>query len=178
MRHVLLAALLSVGFLLPAHAGDMGPAKSAAAFYKLYIEMKPRGVPDEKQRAAFKHLMSPDLGKLLDAAGAAEDLHFRKTNNEEPPLFEGDLFTSLYEGATSFKLGKCAVESDHAYCDVDLTYAEAGDAKPTTWTDKVALVRKPKGWLVDDIAFGGTWDFGQHGMMRGTLKQIAAYDGN
>jgi hypothetical protein len=173
MQYLFLAALLTAGFSMPVHAGDMGPAKSAGAFYKLYIQMKPRGVPDETQRAAFKHLMSPDLGKLLDAAGAAEDLHFRKTNNEEPPLFEGDLFTSLYEGATSFRLGKCAVESDHAYCDVDLAYAEAGDAKPTTWTDS-----KPKGWLVDDIAFGGSWDFGQHGMMRGTLKQIAAYDGN
>lgn len=175
MRQLVLAAFVAVSFSLPAHADAADPAKSAAAFYNLYIKMKPRGIPDAKQQAELRPLVSSDLDRLLAEAGAAEALHFKKTNNEEPPLFEGDLFTSLYEGATSYNLGKCTVEGDHAYCDVNLTYAEAGDAKPTTWTDKAALVRSAKGWLVDDIAFGGTWDFGQHGMMRGTLRQVGAY---
>ncbi|HEY4345774.1 MAG TPA: hypothetical protein VGN05_15600 [Parvibaculum sp.] len=177
MRHLVLAASVVAGFSLPACAGDASPAKGTAAFYDLYVQMKPRGIPDAKQRAEISPLVSSDLGKLLDAAAAADELHTKQTNNEEPPLFEGDLFTSLYEGATSYKLGACVTESDKAYCDVNLAYAEAGDAKPTTWTDKVALVHGPRGWLVDDVVFGGTWDFGQHGMMRGTLRQIAAYDG-
>ncbi len=157
---------------MPACAASPGPAKNATAFYKLYIDMKPSGVPNAAQRAKFAPLLSTGLSSLLADAAAAEEAHTKKTNNEEPPFVEGDLFSSLFEGPTSFKLGQCTVEADRAYCDVDLVYREEGGAKPTTWTDKVALVRSVKGWLVDDIAFGGTWDFGQHGMLRGTLRQV------
>ncbi|MCE9649492.1 MAG: hypothetical protein K8R18_07700 [Parvibaculum sp.] len=177
MRYLVVAALLAIALPSSARAGDVNPGKTVAAFYNLYLQEKPRGVPDAAVREKFRPLISRELGRLLDAAAAAEDLHFRKTNNEEPPLVEGDLFSSLFEGATAFTPGKCAVEGDHAYCDADLAYAEPGEAKPTTWTDKVALIRSPQGWLVDDIAFGGAWDFGQHGMLRATLRQVAAYDG-
>lgn len=169
--------MVACWFSFAAQAGEATPARAAGAFYNLYIQMKPRGIPDAKQRAEFDPLVSSSLGKLLDAAAVAEGAHRRKTNNEEPPLFEGDLFTSLYEGATSYKLDTCVTESDKAYCDVALSYAEPGDAKLTTWTDKAVLARGPRGWLLDDIAFGGAWDFGQHGTLRGALRQVASYSG-
>lgn len=172
MLRLILAAFVAVGFPFAAEAGDAVPAKAATAFYDLVLREKPRGVPDADVQAKLKPLISPDLNTLLVQAAATEEAHTRKTNNEEPPFVEGDLFSSLFEGATSYKLGSCVTESDKAYCDVDLAYAEPGEAKPTTWTDKVALTRTVRGWLVDDIAFGGTWDFGQHGMLRGTLRQV------
>jgi hypothetical protein len=182
MRYLVVAVLLAIALPSFARAGDDNPGKTVAAFYSLYLQERPRGVPDAALREKFKPLISRELGDLLDAAAAAEDLHVRKTSNEEPPLVEGDLFSSLFEGATAFTPGKCAVEGDHAYCDADLAFIEPGSEpggqnKPTTWTDKVALIRSPQGWLVDDIAFGGAWDFGQHGMLRATLRQVAAYDG-
>jgi hypothetical protein len=178
MRYLVVAALLAVGLSSSATAGDDNPGKTVAAFYGLYLQEKPRGIPDAAVREKFEPLISPELGRLLAAAAAAEDLHLRKTNNEEPPLVEGDLFSSLFEGATAYTPGKCAVEGDHAYCDADLAFNEpGGESKPTTWTDKVALIRSSRGWLVDDIAFGGAWDFGQHGMLRAALRQVAAYDG-
>jgi hypothetical protein len=172
MRHAALAFLLLAFCAVSAEAGDAVPAKAATAFYDLVLREKPRGVPDADMRAKLEPLVSSDLNALLAEAAAAEEAHTRKTNNEEPPFVEGDLFSSLFEGATSYTLGVCVTESDKAYCDVNLAYAEPGEAKPTTWTDKVALARTVRGWLVDDIAFGGTWDFGQHGMLRGTLRQV------
>lgn len=177
MRRLIVAVAIAAGVSFAAQAGEAMPAKAAGAFYKLYIKEKPRSLPDAALRAKLKPIVSTSLHGLLADAAAAEDAHRKKSNNEEPPLFEGDLFTSLYEGATSYKIGTCVKESDKAYCDVALSYAEAGDAKPTTWTDKAVLVRGPRGWLLDDIAFGGTWDFGQHGTLRGTLRQVASYSG-
>ena len=51
--------------------------------------------------------MSPALNKLL-AEGAAAEARFAAKVKGAPPLIEGDIFTSLFEGATAWKLGACA----------------------------------------------------------------------
>lgn len=169
---------MCLGFLMgllaaaPASAQDTGPAKNAAAFYTLYLKTKPHGVPDAAVVRRFKPLLSAGLATALGQAGSAEAAHFKATNNAEPPLFEGDLFTSLYEGASSYSLEGCTTEGSHAYCDVELAYAEVPGAKPTTWTDRLVFAKRVNGWAVDDIVFGGNWDFGQHGTLRSTLTGI------
>jgi len=169
---VLVAFLVSGGSAL---ADSATPAAAARGFYNLYMKEKPRGVPDDVTREKFAAVISPALELALADANTAEEAHFAATKNEEPPLFEGDIFSSLYEGASAYKLGQCAIESDNAYCDIELSYAEAPGDKPTTWVDKLVLAKRAGGWKVDDIAFGATWDFGQHGHLRATLADIAKY---
>lgn len=172
-KEVAVFLFIAFGILTPAMAtGSSTPGKSAEAFYNLYLKTKPLGVPDAAVVRRFKPLLSARLATALDQAGVAEAAHFKATNNEEPPLFEGDIFTSLYEGALSYSLEGCTTEGSHAYCDVDLAYAEVPGAKPTTWTDRLVLTKRVAGWAVDDIVFGGSWDFGQHGTLRATLAQI------
>ena len=120
-KTVVLAALLLSGGA--AFADSSTPAAAARSFYDLYLKEKPRGVPDDVMREKFAPLISPALELALADANTAEKAHFVATKNEEPPLFEGDVFSSLFEGATSYKLGACAIESGKAYCDIDLTYA-------------------------------------------------------
>lgn len=175
LRVFALAVLIASGGVSQAFADMATPASAARAFYDLYVREQLRGVPDEAARKKFAPLISSDLNKDLADAGAAEAAHFIATKNEEPPLFQGDIFSSLFEGAKTYKIGQCAIEGARAYCDIDLTYAEAAGDKPTTWTDKLALVKRAGGWKVDDIAFGATWDFGQHGHLRATLAEIAGY---
>ncbi|MDO8288690.1 MAG: hypothetical protein Q7T44_05675 [Parvibaculum sp.] len=175
LRVFALAVLLVAGGVSQAFANAATPASAARAFYDLYIKEQVRDVPDDAARKKFAPLISAELNKALAEAGAAEKAHFIATKNEEPPLFQGDIFSSLFEGAKSYKLGQCAIEGPRAYCDIDLTYAEVPSEKPTTWTDKLALVKRAGGWKVDDIAFGATWDFGQHGHLRSTLAEIAQY---
>ena len=50
--------------------------------------------------------------------------------------------------------------------------------KPFTWTDIAYLVNTPQGWRVDDIGFGGNWDFGNKGRMSETLKMVIRTAGN
>ena len=51
---------------------------------------------------------------------------------------------------------------------MNLTYQDKGQ-KPVSWTDTIYLVNTPAGWRVDDIGYGGAWDFGNKGRLSQTL---------
>ncbi|MDR3497622.1 MAG: hypothetical protein P4L72_00180 [Parvibaculum sp.] len=172
MQRIILAAIIAVGLSAPAEAASGSPEAATKAFYDAYLVQHVRGIPDASARAHFTPLISPALDKLLADADAAEKEHFERTKNQEPPLVEGDAFSSLFEGATSYKLGECSVKAATATCDVHLSYAEDKDAKPTGWVDQAVLAKRGEGWVLDDIVFGATWDFGNHGRMQDLLRQV------
>jgi hypothetical protein len=153
-------------------------ARTADGFYGAYSTFHPSdGIPDAKGRAKYAPFISPALDQLLQDGDQAED-RFAKANKNPPPLIEGDLFSSNFEGATSFRLGACAQSGKAGKCAVALTY-DPGKTnnpkdKPITWTDTLYLVETSAGWKVDDIGYGGTWDFGNKGRMTGTLKSVIA----
>lgn len=167
-----LSALLAAS---PAFAGSDSADAAMKAFYSAYLKAKVSGIPDAKARAPFTPLISAKLDKLLADADAAEQLHFRLTKNEEPPLVEGDPFSSLFEGATSYKLGECKEKDAAATCRVELTYAGNAGDKPVRWADAATLVKQADGWVLDDIVFGATWDFGNKGHMQDLLAEVAKY---
>jgi hypothetical protein len=154
-------------------------AAVAESFYATYSTFHPSdGIPDAKGRAKLEPFISRSLDDLLAAGDAAEKHFAAATRHMSPPLIEGDLFTSNFEGATAVHVGACEVNGDNAHCAVALGYrGRPEDAKPVNWTDTVYLVRQAAGWRVDDIAYGATWAFGNKGRLRGTL-QSAIRDGN
>lgn len=149
-------------------------AKAAAVFYDAYMTCHPSdGIPDAAVRAKLAPFVSPALDKLFVEGRAAEEHYAEATKHQSPPLVEGDLFTSNFEGATSYRIGACAGDAKEGRCTVTLTYDNRKD-KPFTWTDTVYLVLTPVGWRVDDIVYGGTWDFGNKGRLTTTLKNAIA----
>jgi len=144
-------------------------AQQAAGFYGAYMNLSHDGIPDEAARAKLAPFVSPALQKLLADGEAAEARYAKQTKNQSPPIVEGDLFTSLFEGATAFRVGACKANGAKGHCAVTLTYDDKS-AKPTIWTDTVYLVHGAQGWRVDDIAYGGTWAFGNKGKLTETLK--------
>ena len=149
-------------------------SSAVAGFYGAYSTFHPSdGIPDAKARVKYEPFISPALDTLLRQGDAAED-KFAKANKDSPPLIEGDLFTSNFEGATSYKIGTCAGDAKVAHCAVSLTYdpgkTDNPKDKPFTWTDTVYMVATPQGWRVDDIGYGGTWDFGNKGKLSDTLR--------
>lgn len=153
----------------PGHADEPGAAQAVEGFYRAYETFKPPdGIPSGPILKRFEPFISPALDKLLIAGEAAEKRYEVVTKGKYPPLIEGDLFTANFEGATSFSVGTCDVKATGARCAVSLTYD--GGQKPLHWTDLVFLVDTPSGWRVDDIAYGGTWDFGAKGKLSETLK--------
>lgn len=167
------AALLLSG---SAFAADDGAEKAVNAFYKASLSMKSihiDGIPGAKARAKLTPYITPALDKLLADGDEAEDIHTKKTKNQESPLVEGDLFSSNFEGVTAYKIGVCDVKGDAATCPADLTYKDPREKKPFKWTDKLLLVRANGAWRVDDLAYGSTWDFGNKGKLSDTLKWVA-----
>ncbi len=159
-------------------AEDNAPdfARLLAGFYAAHQKSSQSGVPDAKQRISYAPYLSPELNKLLADAGAAEAF-YAKANPDSPPMMEGDLFSPNFEGITSFRPGPCTEKGRAAQCQVALRYADAHPRpqdKPVEWTDTVALVRTASGWRIDDIRYGGTWDFGNHGTLKAILKDMIA----
>ncbi|HSM96039.1 MAG TPA: hypothetical protein VLT91_08350, partial [Rhizomicrobium sp.] len=128
-----------------------------------------------KGRAKYAPFISDGLSALLSEANAAED-KFAKANKDTPPLVEGDLFTSNFEGATAYKIGACTGDARTGHCAIVLTYDPGKTSnpkdKPFSWTDTAYLVNGADGWKIDDIGFGGNWDFGNKGRMSDTLKMV------
>ncbi|MBI3678533.1 MAG: hypothetical protein HY243_18140 [Proteobacteria bacterium] len=166
-----------VAVAIGAFAAAPGSAKSdaddmsatAAGFYSAYKSLPADGVPDAAGRTKLEPFISQTLEKLLSDAAAAEAAFAQGTKGQSPPLLEGDVFTSLFEGATSFKIGTCKSEGRKGTCAAELTYASPNQ-KPVVWTDTVYLVQTDAGWRVDDIGYGGSWDFGNKGRLSETLK--------
>ncbi len=63
-------------------------------------------------------------------------------------MIQGDIFTSDYGGAASFRVMGCRSYGDQATCQVLL----GGGRRP--WRDLVVMARAPTGWVVDDVVYG------------------------
>jgi hypothetical protein len=181
-RPATVAALLGiVAVSVAAYASDATDVSAVAnGFYSIYASFHPSdGIPDARARAKLEPFISPALERLLMDGEAAERHFASVTKNMSPPLIEGDLFTSNFEGATAYHVGACMATGAAAHCLVTFGYRSNAkeDAKPVNWIDTVWLVRTANGWRVDDIAYGATWAFGNKGRLKDTLRD-AIRDGN
>ena len=163
---VLVLAAASVSF-----AGDT-PQSTVTGLYNAYMKLKTRGIPSAKELAEYKPYITPELAALLKSADDAEIKYKTDTKGEVPPLVEGDIFTSLFEGADSFKVLSCEEKGAAASCSVEFKNTNPGDGKTFTWKDSPALVKGKSGWLVSDIEYKGDWDFAVKGNMTGMLKGV------
>lgn len=167
----LLAAL--VMFVTPAcSAGEQDMTKAAQGFYAVHQASDQDGIPAAGLRAKYAPYISARLARLLADASAAQD-RFAQTLKNSPPLVEGDLFSPNFEGITSFKVGACAGDEKTAHCAVALHYMTKNPTaqdKSVDWTDTLYLVAADGGWRVDDIVFGGNWDFGNRMRLSDVLK--------
>lgn len=155
------------------------PAAAVNAFYDVYNTQRVQGdgIPDATVRLRFQPVLSPRLNKQLAQAAAAQGRLTTKVKNAVPPVLEGDIFTSLFEGATSWKVGACQSDAKAARCNVALSYAppSAGSkAKPANWADTVLLVNTPQGWKVDDVVYDANFAFGNTGRLSDMLAMVIA----
>lgn len=180
VRALIVAAFtaLFAGAALAQGSGEVQSlSKATNGFYGVYMTLHPSdGIPDAETQTKFAPFVSPALDKLFVEGASVEERYAVATKHQSPPLVEGDLFTPNFEGATSFRVGACQSDAAVGHCSVTLTYDDRKD-KPLVWTDTVYLVRTAAGWRVDDIAYGGTWDFGNKGRLTDTLR-AAITEGN
>ena len=172
MRIALLVMLLATNALAGNDGGDLPLA--VQKFYQVYLELavKNSGVPSERERARLAPHLSAQLQELLRGAEEAERSYAKATRGQVPPLVEGDLFTSSFEGADAFRVVSCQSKEDQGGCMVELTSIDPKDKSSFRWQDKVYLVKGPHGWVVDDIEYLGNWQFMHKGRLQARLKGV------
>jgi len=169
MRFIAVFILL---FTTSAFAAEPGLEMKEAvnSFYNVYLAVHPSDVPSENELQKFKPYISVSLGKVLKEANQAEQKYHKTTKGEVPPLVGGDLFTSLFEGANSYKVLSCDAKTSS--CMVQLNYSEQNNSSPVIWKDAVHLTQESQGWRIDDIEFLGTWEFMHKGRLRDLLRSV------
>lgn len=101
-------------------------------------------------------LFSKDLKKALEEAINASKADIEKVKksdhpDEKPLIFEGAIFSSLYEGFTSYKIKSVKIQDKTAEALVAFEYNSATPKE--TWMDTVHLINTEKGWKIDNITF-------------------------
>ncbi len=128
-----------------------------------------RGLPSAEQLQRLSPLITPELCALFEQARVYQELQMRRHPDEKPPWIEGDMFSSLFEGVTSWEVGDVfSAPSVDPWARVKQTYAEAGQ-KPESWTDTIVFKQRGGRLLVDDMRMGGDWDFNTGTSLRGGL---------
>jgi hypothetical protein len=145
-------------------------------FLDFYFHGYRTGLPDASERAALAPNASPAFNAALEQAARAERCAYAQHQGAEPPLLQGDVFSSLFEKANGVQsIAAVRADADHAEYQVGFEYRMPGAARPEVeWQDTVQLIRAGNAWLVDDVIRGGNWDFGAKGSVRSQLLAVAA----
>jgi hypothetical protein len=153
-QYLLLTILASSLFLLILNSCS-SPKQDAGnivdAFYKSY-----KG----DFRTCDKNSITVDLAIKIDSAIVRERQEVQKMAasaypTDKPDMIEGDIFTSLYDGYTSFKIAEIKIEQNKAVVSVGFTYKEKNPKfNDIIWVDNVVLVQE-NGWKIDNVLYKG-----------------------
>jgi hypothetical protein len=152
---------------------EKAQSQAVLAFYDKIIPIKEGGIPPQSTIDQLAPLLSRSFTTALRAGLAAEARHAQRVQNAEPPLVEGALFYSLFEGADRVK----AVTPDRQTVgNAFLVSLEYGDPKDpmqfTQWQDRVYVSRERGRWVVDDLELLGGWPFGRRGRLTSILNDL------
>lgn len=161
-------------FALPVVGEEIKPAPAGEAFREAAgrclraLRAEPiQGVPNEEQQRRIAPHISPGLMTAFRQAAIIRDREAAADPDEKPSFVEGDFFSSLTEGATSWKLGESdtppgvlpSIEILHGYKD------QQGNSE--NWVDKYVFLPHNGTWILEDILMGGEWASG--GTLRSSL---------
>jgi hypothetical protein len=151
---------------------DREARTAASAFYDVYMKIRPSGVPTKEQQEQLKPVLSSRLRVLLFEASAAEGSNVKAVEVEAAPKIEGDLFSSLDQGAVSYKILKCESQKASATCIAELGNVDDRDNSKLSWKDRLFLIREENRWVVDDIEYLGEEQFMHKGHLKDFLSKV------
>ncbi|KAF1038575.1 MAG: hypothetical protein GAK35_03757 [Herbaspirillum frisingense] len=162
-----LTAALALGGCNNFSGEEQRQADVIGSFYRIHIKNNAPGLPSAEELKQYQPLVSRALYTLLTQAEAADARYHAVAGTQAPPIVEGDLFTSLYEGATSFSVKSCDTDDVRSSCQVSFQYKK--DGAQEAWNDKILLVREDDQWRIDDIEFIGNDQSSQREYLTDTL---------
>lgn len=141
-------------------------------FYAAVIANHVTGAPTDRQLATLSPHLSDTLRALLTAARRRSDADAVRAPNEKPVFAEGDLFSSLFEGPNAVEVVADSARGPFRVATVRMTYSAT--APVVTWVDRVVLAKERGRFVIDDVEYGGEWDFANKGTLRSTLTTALA----
>ncbi|MCB1211650.1 MAG: hypothetical protein KDK97_20165 [Verrucomicrobiales bacterium] len=143
--------------------------ESAAAFCTEVRRERIEGLPTPEQLQRLSSLITPELHSVIERARTLQQEQIRTQPDEKPDWIEGDLFSSLFEGVSTWGLGEVfTAPTVDATVKVDQTHAES-QQDPVSWTDTLVFKRRGKRWLLNDIMMGGNSEFNADTTLRSRL---------
>jgi hypothetical protein len=145
-----------------------GPGALVEDFYAMHKRLGNSGLPNSGAANAYNAFLCPSLSDLILDARKRQQQFIASHPDDKPPLIEGDLFSSLFEGPESAKAGESVINGDRARVSLELR-SDAG-AKVLKWTDTVVLELDDGIWCIDDVEYQGKWPFANRGKLSDSLK--------
>lgn len=152
--------LLACGVALADTCSDIESRTSAHNFYVMLDKIKLFSVPKNAELEKLNPYITKDLFHKVNLAVLAEEKDFERSKGEEPPLYEGSLFSSLAEGYSNFYVSIATHEKETAKVDILLQYAQnflpyyANKPGINEWKDQAIIKRDDGKCKVDNIIFG------------------------
>jgi hypothetical protein len=142
-------------------------------FYKAALALQNDGIPEKTDIEKLSPFISKPFKNLLLEARKAEDKYFQKTKGEVPPLIEGSLFFSLFEGADKVISITAETKTDKISYLIEFEYRDRyGKKEKIRWRDRVILVMENNKGVVNDLELLGKWPFGAKGKLSDILKNV------
>ena len=141
---------------------------TVCSFYERYLAIRPSGLPTAAQQAELAPWLSDRLERQLDAARVVQAAYRQAHPGEKPPLVDGFLFASLFEGPTDFAVGTETKANGHARVPVTFSYGAE-----TTWQDTVLLAREGDRYVIDDVELAGAGPFNPAGRLSELLQHAS-----
>ena len=107
--------------------------------------------------------MTTELANAFREAQRQQKVFIKMNPGDKAPWIEGDLFSSLFEGPQAFVVKTAKVIGSVAEVPVDLVFTDRGHTQ--RWTDTLILHKTPRGWLLQDVRYGGRWPFAPSGSL-------------
>lgn len=144
-----------------------GASTLATDFYEMRERLGRSGLPDAGEMKAYRAFLCPGLSTAMDAARARRQEYVAAHPGDKPPLVEGDLFSSLFEGADEVSAAGTEVDGEGARVALAMRAGEGDSA--LRWKDAVRLQRDGGVWCIADIEYGGEWPFAHKGSLASLL---------
>jgi hypothetical protein len=152
----------------PSDAELAAAREVAEDFYEMHRRFAGRGLPSTADMNAYRAFLCPSLVASIGAARVRQEEFVRAHPDQKPPLAEGDLFSSLFEGAETAS----AVEAgaDGAGARVLMALSRDDGRGAVRWRDAVLLSRDDGVWCIADVEYRGDWPFANKGRLVGNLE--------
>lgn len=162
-RRVAVTTLVMLMFSAACARGPSTPATAVMQFYTILDALGIRRVPDPVQWQSLRPFIADSLAGALTQARLMRDSARMRAPQDKPPFADGDPFSSLFEGRTSFRVDSTITRGDSALV---VTIFTNDTQKPAvTWTDTVVVLKQGDMHRVADVRYGTEWEFGYRGRL-------------